>query len=345
MLKSWAVPKGPSFDPKVKRLAMEVEDHPISYATFEGDIPKGNYGAGHVDVFDHGTWQPEGNAREGLKKGDLKFTLHGDMLRGSWVLVRTRRQGTKNQWLLIKHNDGYANPREADDFLDMKKDRPLPPRERKKVWPSESPPKEIGRIARCVEVEAGRQARNHHRRSVRAGILPDTDCPAARRRLAARSEVGRLSHARDRRARQGSLWSRNAIEWTHKLPELVKAIASLKLKSAQLDGEMIVLRDGRDRFQRAAGSAVGGKQGSRNADPVRHTASQRLFVARSAADRTQGRAWALCSRARSSAAAIFRASSRQRRRSVQGSRQARNAKASSASASTVPMSARATAIG
>ena len=97
VLKSWAVPKGPSFDPKVKRLAMEVEDHPISYATFEGDIPKGNYGAGHVDVFDHGTWEPEGSAREGLAKGDLKFTMHGDILRGSWVLVRTRRQGTKNQ--------------------------------------------------------------------------------------------------------------------------------------------------------------------------------------------------------------------------------------------------------
>src|ERR1700748_1016960 len=141
-LKSWAVPKGPSFDPSVKRLAMEVEDHPISYATFEGDIPKGNYGAGHVDVFDHGTWEPEGNAREGLAKGDLKFTMHGDILRGSWVLVRTRRQGTKNQWLLIKHADGYSGPREADDFLDKKKDQPLPPAKRANVWPKEKKKKQ-----------------------------------------------------------------------------------------------------------------------------------------------------------------------------------------------------------
>src|SRR4249919_2226856 len=91
VLKSWAVPKGPSFDPTVKRLAVEVEDHPLSYATFEGDIPKGNYGAGHVDVFDHGTWEPIGSASEGMRMGDLKFTLHGDILRGSWVLVRTRK--------------------------------------------------------------------------------------------------------------------------------------------------------------------------------------------------------------------------------------------------------------
>src|ERR1700710_578210 len=144
VLKSWAVPKGPSFDPAVKRLAMEVEDHPISYATFEGDIPKGNYGAGHVDVFDHGTWEPQGNARDGLAKGDLKFTMHGDILRGSWVLVRTRRQGTKNQWLLIKHADGYSGPREADDFLDLKKDQPLPAAKRAKVWPKEKKTKRVG---------------------------------------------------------------------------------------------------------------------------------------------------------------------------------------------------------
>src|SRR3984885_2448733 len=105
VLKSWAVPKGPSFDPSVKRLAVEVEDHPISYATFEGDIPKGNYGGGHVDVFDHGRGEPQGDAREDLRRGELKFILHGDVLRGSWVLVRTRKQGGKNQWLLIKHRD------------------------------------------------------------------------------------------------------------------------------------------------------------------------------------------------------------------------------------------------
>src|SRR6187455_120166 len=82
VLKSWAVPKGPSLDPEIKRLAVEVEDHPVSYANFEGEIPAGNYGAGHVEVFDSGTWQPEGNARAALKKGELKFSLQGRILRG-----------------------------------------------------------------------------------------------------------------------------------------------------------------------------------------------------------------------------------------------------------------------
>ena len=134
VLKSWAVPKGPSFDTSVKRLAMEVEDHPVSYATFEGDIPKGNYGAGHVDVFDHGTWEPIGSAHEGLSKGDLKFILHGDVLRGSWVLVRTRREGAKNQWLLIKHKDEFAGARDANAFVDEKSDRPISLAKRKATW-------------------------------------------------------------------------------------------------------------------------------------------------------------------------------------------------------------------
>jgi bifunctional non-homologous end joining protein LigD len=111
-LLSWAVPKGPSLDPSVKRLAMQVEDHPIDYARFEGVIPKGEYGGGTVMVWDIGTWTPEQSDPEAaLKKGDLKFTLHGKKLRGSWVLVRTRGFGgsSKPTWLLIKHRDKYAS--------------------------------------------------------------------------------------------------------------------------------------------------------------------------------------------------------------------------------------------
>jgi bifunctional non-homologous end joining protein LigD len=111
-LLSWAVPKGPSLDPSVKRLAMQVEDHPIEYAQFEGIIPKGEYGGGTVMVWDIGTWTPEQpDVDAALKKGDLKFTLHGKKLRGSWVLVRTRGFGgsSKPTWLLIKHRDKYAS--------------------------------------------------------------------------------------------------------------------------------------------------------------------------------------------------------------------------------------------
>src|SRR6202023_565737 len=111
-LLSWAVPKGPSLDPSVKRLAMQVEDHPVEYASFEGVIPEGEYGGGTVMVWDQGTWTPESpDVDAALQKGDLKFTLHGKKLKGSWVLVRTRGYGRSSDksWLLIKHRDEFAS--------------------------------------------------------------------------------------------------------------------------------------------------------------------------------------------------------------------------------------------
>jgi len=113
VLKSWAVPKGPSLDPADKRLAMQVEDHPVSYFDFEGTIPAGNYGAGTVMVWDTGTWEPQGNAAEMLQKGDLKFRLNGQKLKGDFALVhmKSRRSDTKGtEWLLIKHRDAYVQP-------------------------------------------------------------------------------------------------------------------------------------------------------------------------------------------------------------------------------------------
>jgi bifunctional non-homologous end joining protein LigD len=114
VLLSWAVPKGPSLDPSVKRLAMHVEDHPLDYGGFEGIIPEGEYGGGTVMVWDSGEWTPESeNIDEALRKGDLKFTLHGKKLHGSWVLVRTRGfGGSDKSWLLIKHRDEFASDKD-----------------------------------------------------------------------------------------------------------------------------------------------------------------------------------------------------------------------------------------
>jgi bifunctional non-homologous end joining protein LigD len=116
VLLSWAVPKGPSLDPSVKRLAMQVEDHPIDYADFEGVIPLGEYGGGTVMVWDSGTWEPEQpDVGAALAKGELKFTLHGKKLKGSWVLVRTRGFGGKSgksSWLLIKHRDPFVSQKD-----------------------------------------------------------------------------------------------------------------------------------------------------------------------------------------------------------------------------------------
>lgn len=116
VLLSWAIPKGPSLEPSVKRLAMQVEDHPVEYGGFEGVIPEGEYGAGTVMLWDIGTWVSESeNVDEALKRGDLKFSLHGKKLHGSWALVRTRGYGSRadRSWLLIKHRDKFASTKDV----------------------------------------------------------------------------------------------------------------------------------------------------------------------------------------------------------------------------------------
>ena len=117
VFKSWAVAKGPSIDPHDRRLAVEVEDHPLDYGDFEGTIPKGQYGGGTVQLWDRGYWAPQGmTAEQGLAKGDLKFTLQGERLHGSWVLVRMKSDGGKHtNWLLIKHRDEFA--REGEEAI------------------------------------------------------------------------------------------------------------------------------------------------------------------------------------------------------------------------------------
>jgi bifunctional non-homologous end joining protein LigD len=113
VLKSWAVPKGPSLDPSVRRLAMQVEDHPVDYAKFEGVIPAGEYGGGTVMVWDFGTYKPETkeDVALSLRNGELKFSLNGKKLKGSWVLIRTRDR----QWLLIKHRDYYTTQEDVTE--------------------------------------------------------------------------------------------------------------------------------------------------------------------------------------------------------------------------------------
>lgn len=116
VMKSWAVPKGPSYDPSARRLAMQVEDHPIEYNRFEGTIPKGEYGGGTVMIWDRGSYEPVGGGgedalRDAYRRGSLKISFHGERLLGEWALVRMKTSpGQRNQWLLIKHRDEYAKP-------------------------------------------------------------------------------------------------------------------------------------------------------------------------------------------------------------------------------------------
>ncbi|MFZ5656554.1 MAG: DNA ligase D [Pseudomonadota bacterium] len=124
VLRSWAVPRGPSLRPGEKRLAVETEDHPLAYRDFSGIIPQGEYGAGHMAIFDHGTWQPEGDEVEAIRKGRLDFSLDGKRLKGRWSLIRTHQRGRRAQWMLLKRTDAFAADLEADDLIG---DLPAPP--------------------------------------------------------------------------------------------------------------------------------------------------------------------------------------------------------------------------
>jgi bifunctional non-homologous end joining protein LigD len=177
VLLSWAVPKGPSLDPSTKRLAMHVEDHPIEYGTFEGVIPSG-YGAGIVMLWDQGTWTPEvADVDAALKKGDLKFTLNGYKLKGSWVLVRTKGArwssgGDDRSWLLIKHRDDWAGDVDIAEFapLSVKSEgdfAEILSADNPDIWRSNRPAQggETGAmfekiIARALEMRSDRSARS-----------------------------------------------------------------------------------------------------------------------------------------------------------------------------------------
>ena len=195
VLLSWAVPKGPSLDPKTKRLAMHVEDHPIEYGTFEGVIPEG-YGAGIVMLWDQGTWTPESDDVDAaLKKGDLKFTLDGYKLKGSWVLVRTggwgssgRAGGDGRSWLLIKHRDEWAGDVDITEFAprSVKSDgdfEDILAADKPDVWRSNRPAKggETGAmldaiIRKAAALKAGRTAEEpkakKHRNATKKAASP-----------------------------------------------------------------------------------------------------------------------------------------------------------------------------
>ncbi|MGE8499505.1 MAG: DNA ligase D [Pseudomonas sp.] len=234
-LKSWAVPKGPSLDPAQKRLAVHVEDHPLSYGSFEGTIPKGQYGAGDVIVWDHGVWQPHGDPQAAYAAGKLKFTLIGEKLAGDWTLVRTRLRGSsdKQQWLLIKENDQQARPLGEYDVLQAQPNsimsgasvgdkQPKPPAKRapgKRKKTSAALPEQLTpQLATLVD---SAPSGDWHYEVKLDGY-----------RIMARIQDGQVR-----------LLTRNGHDWTERLPRQVKALTALKLDDSWLDGEVVVLND------------------------------------------------------------------------------------------------------
>lgn len=215
VLRSWAVPKGPSLDPAVKRMAVQVEDHPLSYGDFEGTIPQGQYGAGSVIVWDRGTWEPVGDAARGLRDGKLKFTLRGRKLNGGFTLVRMRqRAGDKGtSWLLIKEKDAAARPTAEFDVLEERSESVAKP---KRKGPRQALPLALTpQLATLVDAAPAGQW--------------DYELKLDGYRLLTRVE------GKDVRC-----FTRNGHDWSSRLPGLVKAVRALQLGRCWLDGEIIV---------------------------------------------------------------------------------------------------------
>ena len=254
VLKSWAVTRGPSLVPGEKRLAVEVEDHPLDYGSFEGTIPKGEYGGGAVIIWDRGTWTPIGDAHKGLAKGHLEFELHGEKLKGRWHLVRMRRNAREkhDNWLLIKGEDEFARAEGAPDILDEQPDsaasgRPIDEVAREEPgWSSKT-----GRIEKKGQTPADAAAIDPGSiKGAKKGPMPDFVAPMLASLVKAplagerwlheiKFDGYRLeAHVKGGRVR---LLTRSGLDWTHKFGgPIIEAFKALPAREALIDGELVV---------------------------------------------------------------------------------------------------------
>ncbi|MDM0028876.1 DNA ligase D [Variovorax saccharolyticus] len=245
VLLSWAVPKGPSFDPADKRMAIHVEDHPLSYGSFEGTIPPKHYGAGSVIVWDRGTWEPVGDPREGLQKGKLLFTLHGHKLAGLWELVKIAKDGEKQEpWILFKKRDGFARPKADYDVLSALPDSVIakPLRDlaaEGKTAKRPAAPRGARRTGVGAAVPGAVKAPLPPRLSPQLATLA-TGIPAAGQWLFEIKFDGYRIMTRIEKG-QATLVTRGGHDWSARMPGLVRELNSLDLAATWLDGEIVVL--------------------------------------------------------------------------------------------------------
>ncbi|PRX33362.1 ATP-dependent DNA ligase LigD phosphoesterase module /ATP-dependent DNA ligase LigD polymerase module [Paraburkholderia sp. BL18I3N2] len=243
VLVSWAVPKGPCYDPKEKRMAVHVEDHPVEYSTFEGTIPPKQYGAGTVIVWDRGTWEPVGDLRNGMKVGKLVFRLHGEKLAGLWELVRiSKPEDKQDQWMLFKKRDEWAQPLAEYDVIKAHPDsvttKPL-------GLVEEREPK-VARAARGTKpaidlsaaVSVPLPAKLEPQRATLAASLPTSGDWIIESKLDGYRMLARVDKGRVR------LFTSGGHDWTKKLTTLATEVRRLSISSGWLDGEVVVLSDG-----------------------------------------------------------------------------------------------------
>lgn len=229
-MKSWAVPKGPSYDPADKRMAVHVEDHPISYGGFEGEIPVGQYGAGKVVIWDKGFWRPLGDAREGYRKGKLVFELHGHKLKGRWALVRMKgRSGRQDSWLLIKEKDEFARPSADFSVVDEMPGGVAHLR-------SPRPPAARRRDAGAGPVAGTRSALPATLKPQLATLADSPPADAEAWLYEIKFDGYRLLARVD--ARGARLFTRNGNDWTARLPHLAAEFRRRGLPPGWYDGEI-----------------------------------------------------------------------------------------------------------
>jgi bifunctional non-homologous end joining protein LigD len=251
VLKSWAVPKGPSLNPGDKRLAIQVEDHPFDYRTFEGTIPEGNYGAGEVIIWDQGTYEPEGplSAAEQLERGELKFRLRGHKLNGSFVLVKLKHSRGKNEWLLIKHRDDHADPMwDVEEHGEsVVSGRPIPKthkeKQKEKRSVQDSPPPNPAELPGAKSTPMPREV------SVTLAKLADMPFSDPNWLFEVKWDgIRTVALVENGDVR---LFSRSKRDVTAEFPEFQDLAKHLRAGTAILDGEIVTLdKNGRSDFQK-----------------------------------------------------------------------------------------------
>jgi bifunctional non-homologous end joining protein LigD len=295
VLKSWAVAKGPSYVMGDKRLAVEVEDHPMEYGGFEGTIPKGQYGGGTVMVWDFGEWQPLGDVDKQLADGNLKFQLNGTKLNGKWALVRMKKnperdRSDKPNWLLLKERDEWAQPEDGPAITEIAPDSALTGRSIEQIAASSDHVWDSGKGLRGAEKEPAR-SESDKADAQRAKVLerllksaPEEEFPgfiAPQLAEEARTNSGSGPKGNDwvheikldgyrtqMRVRadahgvpKARLFTRKGLDWTARMPALARAGAALKVETAILDGEVVVLDEaGRSSFSDLQAAFQDGKR-------------------------------------------------------------------------------------
>jgi bifunctional non-homologous end joining protein LigD len=275
VLKSWAVPKGPSLDPGKKLLAVHVEDHPLEYGSFEDVIPQGEYGGGTVMLWDRGTWEPEGDATETYRRGKLVFRLHGERLKGQWALIRMggkAGQDGKN-WLLKKLDDEEARPAEDDDILSWLTTSVATGRTMEQIANNRKPAKKPTSKTRRPKKPAASERPDLRIRRPSTPRSLDPSRLAGARRAAMPEKIAPELPTLVEKVPQGTGWlhelkldgyrmigvvrdhkasliTRRGHDWTHRFPTIAAALRELADRSAIFDGEIVMLNpDGTSDFQ------------------------------------------------------------------------------------------------